>query len=103
MITKPVFVKALNDLQNVMDFNTELNSFFRKNNNCDTQIMMPDCTNTVIDLLHEIFGEKDADEWISYFCFELDFGREYLEVTDADRNEIDLSTAEKLYDFLMED
>ena len=102
MIDKNTFVKTLDGLKYVMDFNADLNHFFRTRN-CDTQIVMPDCTDITINLLHEIFGEKDNNEWISYFCFELDFGREHLEIKDMNGNDIDLSTPEKLYDFLMED
>ena len=55
----------------------------------------------VVDLLAEIMDDQMGD--IEYFCYELDFGEKYEPgtVTDEHGNEIDLSTAEKLYDFLI--
>ena len=45
---------------------------------------------------------EDQGEDISYFIYELDYGRDYEEgcITDQDGNNIDFSTAEKLYDYL---
>ncbi len=56
----------------------------------------------VVDLLQEIMQDKAED--IGYFCYELDFGKEYKPgcITE-DGNEIDFSTAEKLYDYLTRD
>ena len=44
----------------------------------------------------------DTGEMISYFIYELDFGQEYKEgcVTENNNEIIDISTAEKLYDYL---
>ena len=48
---------------------------------------------------------NDENKWIDYFCYELDFGKEYKEgsVTEKDDSIIDLSTASKLYDFLIKE
>lgn len=45
----------------------------------------------------------DLYENIDYFINELDFGRKYKPgmITDDDDEDIDLSTAEKLYDYLV--
>ena len=52
-------------------------------------------------LLERIF---DTD-MISYFIYELDYGKKYKAgcVLDENMNEIDLSTPEKLYDYLVQD
>ena len=57
---------------------------------------------TVINLLEEIMGDKDGT--ISYFCIELDFGKTYHPgCVQQDGEDVDISTAEKLYDVLEED
>ena len=56
----------------------------------------------VADLLSYIFDDKD--DWISYWMFERDFGRDWYVgcVKDGDGVDIDLSTVRNLYDFLIE-
>lgn len=56
----------------------------------------------IIELLEEAFD--DVGGWIDYFCWELDFGRGYYLgcATREDKSNIDLSSAESLYDFLTE-
>ena len=48
---------------------------------------------------------QDRHEWINYFCYELDFGRENerLKVYDSEDNEIPLKTADDLYNMLAND
>ena len=54
---------------------------------------------TTIDLLAEIMGDKD--DWISYYCWELDFGNDWTEGSIKMNGEpVDISSREKLYDFL---
>lgn len=45
---------------------------------------------------------NDNDNWIQYFCYELDFGKKYEEgsIVSENNENIDLSTIEKLYNFL---
>ena len=47
-------------------------------------------------------GVKDKDEWIDYFCFELDFGKKWKEgvITEKDGTDIILKTPEDLYNLL---
>ena len=101
MLSKEEFVKAINDVENVCRYQEGLNNYFRKNN-VDGYIFQPDCSSTVFGLLHTILGEKDKDEWIDYFCFELDFGKKWKEGTITEKNgtEIILKTAEDLYNLL---
>lgn len=55
----------------------------------------------VTDLLTYIFDDKD--EWISYWVYERDFGRNWYEgcAQEKDGSNIDLSTTKRLYDFLV--
>lgn len=57
--------------------------------------------NIVIKLLQKLM---DDDNDISYFIYELDYGRNYSpdSITDEKGNAIDMSTADKLYDWLIE-
>lgn len=101
MISKESFVNAIESVCNTWRYQEGLNNYFRKSG-VDGYIFQPDCTATVIDLLHTFMGEKDKDEWISYFCFELDFGKKWKEGTifDENHNEIVLQTTEDLYELL---
>ena len=53
----------------------------------------------VIELLEEIM--QDESETILYFCVELDYGKSYTPGCITENGEdIDISTPEKLYDYL---
>ena len=56
----------------------------------------------VVGLLAEIMQDECED--ISYFCYELDFGRDWKPgmVVDKNGRDINFSTAENLYDYLEE-
>lgn len=102
IISKEDFIDAINDVMEVNDYQTGLNKYFREHD-VDGYIFQPDCICTVIRLLHMAFGTLDDDEWISYFCFEMDFGRKWKPGTIAGRDGTDLrlSSAEELYDYLV--
>lgn len=101
MISKEIFIKAIGDIKNINDYGDALYSL-NKEFNVDGWIFGLDGINTVLYLLKEIF--KDKDEWIDYFVFELNYGKDYKQgmIKDGDGKEIDLSTSDKLYDFLIE-
>lgn len=101
MISKEEFVKAINDVKNTTKYQEGLNNYFRKNN-AEGYIFQPDCCDTVLRLLHTYFANGDKNEWIDYFCFELDFGRkwEHGSIKDKDGNEIVLKTPEDLYELI---
>lgn len=101
MINKELFLDVMNDLERANNYHEELNSFF-ETHDVDGYIFQPDCSTSVIKLLHNIFGDLDKDDWISYFCFDLDFGRNYKDgmVTHNGKN-VSLATSEDLYDFLI--
>ena len=47
---------------------------------------------------------EDESDWISYFAYDLEWGKEYHsgDITDENGNNISLQTAEDLYDLLTE-
>lgn len=101
MLSKDEFIKALDEVEKVNKYNEELNSVFRKNG-VDGYIFQPDCTATVLRLLHILFEKADKDEWIEYFCYELDFGKNWKSgiIINKDGSDIKLGTSEDLYNYL---
>ena len=106
MISKQEFVNIINKLREVNDFVDETNNNARKLNDA----LISDFFNAsslsisheiiVVDLLQHIFNDKYTLGW---WLFELDYGRKYTKgcFTEADGTEIDVSTAEKLYEYLI--
>lgn len=103
IITKDFFVEIMESVKKTYKYQEGLNDYFSKNG-VDGYIYQPDCIDTTIKILHKIFGEKDVDEWISYFCFELDFGKKYKigMIKDEFGKDIPLATFEDLYILLTE-
>lgn len=103
VITRELFKEVVEEIQKSYDYQEGLNRFFEKNN-VDGYIYQPDCMCAAIKLLHSIFNKEDKDEWINYFCFELNFGRKYKEglVSDKDGKNIPLETIDNLYNLLTE-
>lgn len=103
IVSRKFFTEIIEEVQKSSDYQEGLNNFFNKNG-VDGYIYQPDCICAVIKLLHYIFGESDADEWISYFCLELNFGRKYKDglVLDKDGKNINLATIDDLYNLLTE-
>ena len=103
IITKEYFNEIMESIKKTYKYQEGLNDYFSKNG-VDGYIYQPDCIDTLIKLLHNVFGEKDINERISYFCFELDFGRKYKEglVKDEFGKNITLETYDDLYTLLTE-
>lgn len=100
-MTREFFTEIMEEVMKSHDYQEGLNKYFEKND-VDGYIYQPDCACATLKLLHHIFGEKDVDEWISYFCFELNFGRNYKDgaVSDEHGNNIPLATIDDLYNLL---
>jgi hypothetical protein len=100
-MTRELFKEVMNEIQKSYDYQEGLNNYF-KTHDIDGYIYQPDCMCAALKLLHIYFGEKDSNEWISYFCFELNFGRKYKEgnVLDDNGKSIPLATYDDLYDLL---
>lgn len=103
MIDKKTFVNALKAIEEQYDLIGEINDALSKHGDCGAILSGGQCADAIIDLLHEIFKEADEEEWISYFVFDLNFGKNFHKgtVLCKDGSEIDLFTAEDLYDFLI--
>lgn len=99
-MSKESFCEVMDNYKSMFNFTDEMNQLFDKYN-ADGNIYPPMCTATVIDLLEFIFN--DENQWISYWIFELDFGKDYEDgwVTQKDETVIPLKTVEDLYDLLV--
>lgn len=110
MITKQEFVNIINRLRNYNDLQNKIDELFE--NNIDNQEM--DFMNAgsicighetiVVKLLENMFN--DRGNWISWWLYEQDYGRS-VRIDDVFNEEIgkfvDLTTPEKLYDYLIEE
>ena len=106
MITYEIFKKHMTEVQALWDMKNKISDIVRDYNNkyldmCE--IWTPDLSDNVISLLETIIGDKDG--WISYWAWELDFGRDYEDgmVTGADGIDIPLKTLEELWTFLVKE
>lgn len=99
-MSKESFCRVMDNYKSMWNFTDDLNDLFRKYKS-DGEVYPPMCTETVIDLLEFIFNDKD--QWINYWIFELDFGKNYEDgyVKDEHGEVIALKTAEDLYDLLV--
>ena len=109
MITKEQFCKIIKRLRDYNDLQDKIQELFR--DNIDNQEM--DFMNAgsicighetiVVELLENIFNDKDT---ISWWLYEQDYGRS-VSIDDVFDEEIgkfiDLTTPEKLYDYLIKE
>lgn len=112
MITKNEFVDIINKLREVNDFVDETNNKARKLNDAiisdffNATSLSISHENIVVKLLENMFNDKEI---ISWWIYELDYGRKFKIGCISYTNECeriiepDLSTAEKLYDYLIKE
>lgn len=98
-IQRDQFIRAINRVRDANDFDIEVNDL---SSHLNTGVQVNTCSLGVVltDILSAAMDDKYDD--IGYFCWELDFGREYKEgmVKDEDGNSVDLSSPDKLYDYI---
>lgn len=103
MISKETFVKTMECLKKFDDDMSAVDNAFRKlgPDFCSFYLTTP--VDMIMNILEDIF--KDEEHWLDYCTFELDYLAKYEHgvATDAfSGRPIDLSTWEKVYDFLIE-
>ena len=106
IISKEKFVEIINRLKNYNELQDKIDELFKdniENKEMDFVNAGSICIgheSVVVYLLENMF---DTD-MISYWIYELEYGEKYTEgcVLDENMNNIDLSTAEKLYDYLVQ-
>lgn len=105
MIDKKEFVDIINKLKEVNDFVDETNDRARKLNDATISDFFNAISlsisheNIVVKLLEKMFNDNDI---ISWWLYELDYGRRYRKgcFQDGKGKNINISTPEKLYDYL---
>ena len=108
MITKNKFVEIIDRLREASDFVDETNDRARELNDgiisdfFNASSLSISHESIVLELLENMFN---ADDTLSWWLYDLNYGREYKEgiIQDVNGRNIDLSTAEKLYDFLIDE
>ena len=107
MVTKERFVEIINRLKNYNKLQEQINSLFdecidnKENDFCNAGSIFIGHESVVIELLENMFNDKDTICWWIYEC---NYGRDFsLGDLEVDGIEIDLSTAEKLYDYLIKE
>lgn len=109
MISKKEFVEIIDDLRETNDFVVETNDRARKLKDAiisdfyNTMSLSISHENIVVHLLENMFNDKDI---ISWWLYDLDYGRKFelgciQEAKDGFIINIDLSSAEKLYHYLV--
>lgn len=99
-ITKEIFCNTIDKVKEYSDVICKINSLLRSTD--FEYIDLGALLDLPLAVLSEASGDGDAVDW---WIYELDFGRKYTPgcVVELDGKEIDLSTADKLYDFLIEE
>ena len=104
LVNKNEFIKIINRLKDYTKLQDKINDLFRdlldnkEQDFCNAGSICIGHESVVVKLLEDMF-ETDL---ISWWIYELDYGKEYKPgcLTEDDM-EIDVSTADKLYDVLM--
>lgn len=107
MISKKEFVEIIERLKNYNDLQDKIDDLFKSNiDNKEMDFMNAGSIcigheSVVVELLENMFNDKDTISWWLYVC---NYGRDFsLGDLEVDGIEIDLSTAEKLYDYLIKE
>lgn len=109
-MSKEKFVEIINEIKTLHKYEEELFELNRKYDSYKYEVdfQFPTLENTVVKLLEEIFHcpiDKYVGSDISYFIYDLNFGQNWEPgmILDENGNDIDFSTSEKLYDYLMKE
>ena len=108
LISREEFVKCIDRLREATDLVDKIDDIMResrdniKNDFMNAASLQITHEQIVVDLLEKLTHDDEIYSDVSYFIYELDYGREYEPgmVKDNDGNELDFSTAGSLYDYL---
>lgn len=102
-INKDQFVAILNDIAEIEEMCEEIEWIFDKYNCRDFRSGYAYYDHKMIDHMINILDAcTNEDNWVNYWVNELECGKKWNPdtVVDPQGNSIDISTPEKLYDFL---
>ena len=109
LITRQDFCKYIDVLKKIDEKEDLLTETFQRiDDMCGEVFMFSEEYSTILNLLENIMCVEDCLEYgsiISYFCYELSYGKNYYPgcFIDEHDKEIDISTSEKLYEYIVED
>jgi len=107
VMSKDQFCKYIKQIQDAWEYDDECMKAAERHNIEFSQTDASNLAFVAVEALEWAFGCYQDYGDISYFCFELNFGRDYEpgSVTDKDKDgnvtDVDFSSAEKLYDYLV--
>ena len=106
-MTKEKFVRIINEIKGIREYEDALYRLNQKFD-LDANFQFPTLEDTVVALLEEVMHCTTDDiigSDIAYFIYDLNFGEDWEPgmILDKNGNDIDHSTAEKLYDYLVEE
>ena len=106
MVSKKEFVEIIERLKNYNDLQNKINSLFNnlidneENDFCNAGSICIGHEKIVTNLLKNMFNDKD--DTISWWLYECNYGRNFeLGNLEVNGKAIDLTTSEKLYDYLV--
>lgn len=102
-ISKELFVNCIKGMERAYRFQEDLNKVF-SSNGADGYYWWDDCSGLVLKLLTEVFKFHPDVDFIEQYCYKFDFGRKVTDKSfkDKDGQYLDLTTCEKLYNYLCE-
>lgn len=107
-LTKQEFVDILSRLREATELVDKVEELFRDSREnlecdfCNGAGLQISHEGIVVKLLERLMRDNAGN--ISYFIYELDYGKKYQEGCISDQSgNIDISTPEKLYDYLMKE
>ena len=105
IISKEKFVEIIDRLRDYNDLQDKINDLFKENiDNKEADFMNAGSIcigheTIVVELLENMFSDRNTIGWWLYEC---NYGRDFsIGDLEVDGVEVDLSTAEKLYDYLI--
>ena len=102
MISKEVFVNIMHRLEALDSKMDRADAALKELSPDFCGLYIPEIVDLVVDTLREVFNDNKHDS-IGYFVYELDFLRRFhMGSVTVNDEPIDLSTWDKVYDFLIE-
>ena len=104
ILTKEEFIKILDSMEKVSDFDNKVSEVYYKSGFDVTPPMNPSLESELLTTLNRMFKQEETDFYtdIEYYVLELDYGKAWKPgMVKYNGEEIDLSDAGKLYDHLI--
>lgn len=108
MITKEQFIYYIGEIKTLIEKSDMLSKALADFDSCRDFGGFSNfrAIDALVSLLEDVMGEERSTEYptnISYFIYDLEFGSKWTEdsIQESDGTPIDISTADKLYDYLV--